>query len=163
LLFWKQKKKKELFAQRPLEEVFSSQIGPWPDFGAEEVADGRRRGARWGKPRGEREGPRGELGWGWGDRSGRRRGEQRAAGVASGGGDRPAVVRDGEWVGEHRWMSMKLFAGFVGREEGWRRELRGSLGGGGGHGGGGGRSRRKGARGAGLSSSGGEKGGRGRL
>ena len=26
-------------------------------------------------------------------------------------------------------MSRKLFAGFVGREEGWRRELRGSLGG----------------------------------
>ena len=41
MLFWKQKKKKELFAQRPLEEVFSSQIGPWPDFGAEEVAGGR--------------------------------------------------------------------------------------------------------------------------
>ena len=50
------KKKKELFAQRPLEEVFFSQKHPWPelkqgsggrpDFGA---WGGRRRGGTWGK------------------------------------------------------------------------------------------------------------------
>ena len=40
MLFWKQKKKKELFAQRPLEEVFFSRIGPWPDFRAGEAAGG---------------------------------------------------------------------------------------------------------------------------
>ena len=34
------KKEKELFAQRPLEEVISSQICPWPDFGAGEAAGG---------------------------------------------------------------------------------------------------------------------------
>ena len=41
MLFWKQKKKKELFAQRPLEEVIFSQIGPWPDIRAGEAAGGR--------------------------------------------------------------------------------------------------------------------------
>jgi len=35
------KKKKELFAQRPLEEVISLQICPWPDFEAGEAAAGR--------------------------------------------------------------------------------------------------------------------------
>jgi hypothetical protein len=35
------KKEKELFAQRPLEEVISSQTCPWLDFGAGEVAGGR--------------------------------------------------------------------------------------------------------------------------
>ena len=34
------KKKKELFAQKPLEEVFFSRIGPWPDFRAGEAAGG---------------------------------------------------------------------------------------------------------------------------
>ena len=37
----KPKRKKEFFAQRPLEEVISSQICPWPDFGAGEAAGGR--------------------------------------------------------------------------------------------------------------------------
>ena len=41
MLFWKQKKKKELYAQRPLEEVIFSQIGPWPDIRAGEAAGGR--------------------------------------------------------------------------------------------------------------------------
>ena len=36
------KKKKELFAQRPLEEVIFSQIGPWPDIRAGEAAGFRR-------------------------------------------------------------------------------------------------------------------------
>ena len=35
------KEKRFLFAQRPLEEVISSQICPWPDFGAGESAGGR--------------------------------------------------------------------------------------------------------------------------
>ena len=34
------KKEKELFALRPLEEMISSQICPWPDFGAGEAAGG---------------------------------------------------------------------------------------------------------------------------
>ena len=41
MLFWKQKKKKELFAQRPLEEVIFSQIGPWPDIREGEAAGNR--------------------------------------------------------------------------------------------------------------------------
>ena len=39
--FGKQKKKKELFAQRPLEESISSQIRPWPDLGVGEAAGSR--------------------------------------------------------------------------------------------------------------------------
>ena len=35
------KKEKELFALRPLEEMISSQICPWPDFGAGEAVGGR--------------------------------------------------------------------------------------------------------------------------
>ena len=34
------KKKKELFAQRPLEDMFFSRIGPWPDNRIGEVAGG---------------------------------------------------------------------------------------------------------------------------
>ena len=41
MLFWKQKKKKELYAQRPLEEVIFSRIDPWPDIRAGEAAGGR--------------------------------------------------------------------------------------------------------------------------
>ena len=43
-----------------------------------------------------------------------------------------AAVRwlgDGERVGEHQRRVMELAAGFVGREDGWRRGLRGELGG----------------------------------
>jgi len=36
----KKKEKGFLFAQRPLEEVFFSRIGPWPDFRAGEAAGG---------------------------------------------------------------------------------------------------------------------------
>ena len=36
----KEKEKGFLFAQRPLEEVFFSRIGPWPDFRAGEAAGG---------------------------------------------------------------------------------------------------------------------------
>jgi hypothetical protein len=50
-------------------------------------------------------------------------------------GDRPAVVGDGERVSEYRWRARKLAAGSVGREEGRKRGLRGSLGDGGSHGG----------------------------
>ena len=35
------KKKKELFAQRPLEDFFFSRIGPWPDLEAGEAAVSR--------------------------------------------------------------------------------------------------------------------------
>jgi len=35
------KKEKELFALRPLEEMISSQICPWLEFGAGEAAGGR--------------------------------------------------------------------------------------------------------------------------
>ena len=35
------KKEKEPFALRPLEELISSQICPWPDFGAGEAAGGQ--------------------------------------------------------------------------------------------------------------------------
>ena len=68
------------------------------------------------------------MGLGWPERAAPRR-------AAAGGGDRPAVVGDGERVGEHRWRAGKLAAGSVGREEGRKRGLRGSLGDGGGHGG----------------------------
>ena len=63
------------------------------------------------------------------------RGAGAPAAAVGGGGGGPTSLGGGERVSEHRWMSRKLSAGFVGREEGWRRELRGSLGGGGGHGG----------------------------
>ena len=36
----KKKEKGFVFAQRPLEEVFFSRIGPWPDFRAGEAAGG---------------------------------------------------------------------------------------------------------------------------
>jgi hypothetical protein len=36
----KPKRKKNFLAQRPLEQVFSLRICPWPDFGAGEAAGG---------------------------------------------------------------------------------------------------------------------------
>ena len=51
----------------------------------------------------------------------------------SGGG--AAGLGGGERVGEHQRMSRKLFAGFVGREEGWRIELHGRPASGGANGG----------------------------
>ena len=46
-----------------------------------------------------------------------------------------AGLGGGEWVGEHQRRVMELAVGSVGREEGRRKKLRGSLrGGGGGHG-----------------------------
>jgi len=48
----------------------------------------------------------------------------------------------GGWVGEHQRRPRKLATWSFGREGGWRRELRGSLGGGGANGGGGGSGRR---------------------
>ena len=63
--------------------------------------------------------------------------------AVGGGGGGPADLGGGEWVGEHQRRATKFAAGFVGREEGWRRELCGSLGGGGANGGGGGRSRQR--------------------
>jgi hypothetical protein len=77
------------------------------------------------------------LGLGWSERAAPRR-------AAAGGGDRPAVVGDGERVGEHQWRAGMLAAGSVGREEGRRRVLRGDLGGDDGMVGGGGRSRQRG-------------------
>ena len=71
--------------------------------------------------RGEQEEPRGELGWGWGDRNGRRRGEQRPAVAVSGGGGGPTRLGGGEWVGEHQRRVRELAAGSDGREEGRRR------------------------------------------
>ena len=63
-----------------------------------------------------------------------------AAVVGDGGGGLVALD-GGKRFGEHRWRPRKLATGSFGREEGWRRGLRGGLGGGGAHGGGGGRSR----------------------
>jgi len=61
------KKKKELFAQRPLEDFFFSRIGPWPDFRAgERRAAGFRRGGSpgaWGKWGKRFTAPRGTQGW----------------------------------------------------------------------------------------------------
>ena len=68
--------------------------------------------------RGEQEEPRGELGWGWGDRNGRRRGEQQPAVAAGGGRGRPAVVDGGERVGELQWEAGKLARGSIGGVEG---------------------------------------------
>jgi len=50
--------------------------------------------------------------------------------AAGGGGGGPVVGSDGERVGEHRWRSRKLATGSFGCEGGWRRGLRGGLGGG---------------------------------
>ena len=55
----------------------------------------------------------------------------------------------GERVGKHQRSVRELAAGSVGCEEGWRRELRGSLGGDGANGGGGGRFRAEGQMGLG--------------
>ena len=52
----------------------------------------------------------------------------------------------GKRFGEHRWRPRKLATGSFGREEGWRRGLRGGLEGGGAHDGGGGRFQQRGAR-----------------
>ena len=46
------------------------------------------------------------------------RGAGAPAAVIGGGGDRPAVVGDGEWVGEHRWRARKLAAGRLGARKG---------------------------------------------
>jgi hypothetical protein len=53
----------------------------------------------------------------------------------SGNGSGPVDLGGGEWVGEHQRRVRELAMGSVGREDGWRRGLRGSLGGGGDHGG----------------------------
>ena len=152
------------FADSTLELLFLFKRGPWPDLEQGSVGrpdsgawGRRRRGPGGGKARGGRALPRGGFGWGWDGRSGRRRGEGRPAADWACGGGVPAGLGGGAWVGEYQRKVRKLTAGSNGREGGRRRELRGSLWGGGG------RSRRKGARGAGLSSLGGEKGGRGRL
>jgi len=61
------KKKKELFAQRPLEDFFFSRIGPWPEFEAgERRAAGFRRGGSpgaWGKWGKSVTASRGTQGW----------------------------------------------------------------------------------------------------
>jgi len=66
------------------------------------------------------------------------------------------VGSDGKRVGEHRWRSRKLATGSFGREGGWRRGLRGGLGGGGANGGSGSSGRHGGS--AGRSEQGGEAG-----
>ena len=52
-----------------------------------------------------------------------------------GGGGGPVARGGGERVGEHQRSVRELAVGFFGREGGWRRGLRGSLGGGGANGG----------------------------
>ena len=44
-----------------------------------------------------------------------------AVGGGGGGSGGPAGLGSGEGVGEHQRRARKLAAGFVGREEGWRR------------------------------------------
>jgi len=94
----------------------------------------RRRGGAGGGARGRREGPVDGLGRGWGGRLGVSP-RSRAPAAAVGGGGGAAGLGGGERVGEHQRMSRKLFAGFVGREEGWRRELHGRPASGGANGG----------------------------
>ena len=55
--------------------------------------------------------------------------------AVGGGGSGAAGLGGGERVGEHQRRSRELATGSFWREEGWRRGLRGELGGGGGHGG----------------------------
>ena len=105
--------------------------GGWPESGMEAH---RRRGRSGGKAPRRREGPVDGLGRGWGGRLGVSPGS-RAPAAAVGGGGGAAGLGGGERVGEHQRMSRKLFAGFVGREEGWRRELHGRPASGGANGG----------------------------
>ena len=67
-----------------------------------------------------------------------------AAAVGDGGGGGLVALDGGKRFGEHRWRPRKLGTGSFGREEGWRRGLRGGLEGGGAHGGGGGRFQQRG-------------------
>ena len=95
----------------------------------------RGRGESGGKASRRREEPKGGLGWardGWRRRL---RGAGAPAAAFGGGGGGPVARGGGERVGEHQQMSRKLFAGFVGREEGWRRELHGRPASGGANGG----------------------------
>ena len=61
--------------------------------------------------------------WTKGDRRWELRGSRATAAMGCRGGKR---------FGEHRWRPRKLATGSFGREEGWRRGLRGGLEGGGG-------------------------------
>jgi len=141
-VFENKRKRKGNLASRPLDFYFFS---PWvPGRGLKQgrqwrpdsdAYGGRRRGGIGGGARGGREGPRGGLGWARDGRSGRLRGEQRPAAADGGGGGGLVAVGDGERVEEHRWGSRKLAGGSFGREEGWRKGFRGSLGGGGANGG----------------------------
>ena len=53
------------------------------------------------------------------------RGAGAPAAAVGGGGGGPPGLDGGKRVGEHRWRPKKLATGSFGREEGWRRELRG--------------------------------------
>ena len=85
----------------------------------------RQWGPHWGKARGDRGLPLEGLGARDGGLQWWLHGEGADSGGLDCGGGGPAALDGGKRVGEHQRMSRKLFAGFVGREEGWRRELRG--------------------------------------
>ena len=60
-----------------------------------------------------------------GDRKGLLRGAVAPTASVGGGCGGLAALDDGKRVGEHRWRPRKLATGSFGREEGWKRELRG--------------------------------------
>ena len=85
----------------------------------------RRWGPHWGKARGDRGLPLEGLGARDGGLQWWLHGEGADSGGLDRGGGGPAALDGGKRVGEHRWRPKKLATGSFGREEGWRRELRG--------------------------------------
>ena len=85
----------------------------------------RRWGPHWGKARGDRGLPLEGLGARDGGLQWWLHGEGADSGGLDRGGGGPAALDGGKRVGEHRWRPRKLATGSFGREEGWRRELRG--------------------------------------
>ena len=146
----------------------------YPFVGSNEVGDGRRcapRGEQWAAATAGRGGGAPARGNGSGvvwelhqameklarglarveeGRKGELRGGAWAAAMGCRGGSGLVALGGGKRFGEHRWRPRKLATGSFGREEGWRRGLRGDLEGGGGHGGGGGRSWQQGLAGRGA-------------
>jgi len=59
------------------------------------------------------------------DRKGLLRGAVAPTAAVGGGCGGLAALDGGKRVGEHRWRPRKLATGSFGREEGWKRELRG--------------------------------------
>ena len=63
--------------------------------------------------------------WTKGDRRWELRGSRATAAMGCRGGSGLVALGGGKWFGEHRWRPRKLATGSFGREEGWKRELRG--------------------------------------